>query len=103
MASGSEFFTDMAEDELWHIPQPFSLKPSLPGGFFRGLFEGEASSRPASDAMLDACMVPLPSLGLWTDRLKTLVFGSKGADALRRAEQRMLEGIKTKVRCAGRK
>ena len=74
------------------------------GGIFRGLFEGEASSRPrASDAMLDACKVPLPSLGLWTDRLKTLVFGSKGADALRRAEQRMLEGIKTKVRCAGRK
>lgn len=46
--------------------------------------------------MLDACKVPLPGLGLWTDRLKTLVFGSSG-DALRRAEQRMLEGIKTKV------
>lgn len=47
--------------------------------------------------MLDACKVPLPSLGLWTDRLKTLVFGTSGAEALRRAEQRMLEEIKTKV------
>ena len=50
--------------------------------------------------MSEACKVP-PTLGL-TERLKTLVFGSNGADALRRAEQRMLEGIKTKVRGAFR-